>query len=145
MANPENWTALTTAVEAIASASLNTLADGSGVLGADLGVQDDLYVRLELYLASVDLSSQSNPAAYLYYIKSDDDGTTFEDGAAAVEPARMPDVIFPLREVNATQRVMIDAHFPAENFKVLIINHCGAAWAGSGNTLYFSPFTRELN
>ncbi len=141
----ENWTGLTTAAEAIATGSLDSLADGSGVLGADIGPHDDLYVRLELALASVDLSAQDNPSAYVYYIKSDDGGSTFEDGAAAVEPARMPDAIFPLREVNAAQRVMIDASFPPENFKVLVFNHAGAAWAASGNTLYYSPFTRELN
>ncbi len=140
-----NWTGLTTAAEAITGSALNTLADDTGVLGSDIGPQDDFYVRFEVLLASVDLSAQDNPAIYLYYIKSDDDGTTFEDGAAAVEPARRPDVIVPLREVNAAQRVMIDALFPPENFKVLYFNKTGAALAASGNTIFYSPFTTETN
>ena len=115
------------------------------MLGSDLGAKDDFYVRLEIYLASVDLSSQDNPAIYVYYILSDDDGSTFEDGAAAVEPARRPDVIIPLREISGTQRVMIDALFPPENFKVLYLNKTGAALAASGNTIYYSPFTTETN
>lgn len=145
MANEHNWTGLTTAAEAIATAALNSLADGSGVLGADLGAKDDFYVRMEFYLASLDLSAQDNPAVYVYFVLSDDVGTTFEDGAAAVEPAKRPDVIIPLREVNAAQRVMIDAIFPPENFKALIFNHTGAAFPASGNTLYYSPFTTETN
>jgi len=140
-----NWTGLTTAAEAIAGASLNSLADEAGLLGSDLGANDDFYVRLEVLIASVDLSAQDNPAIYIYYIKSDDNGTTFEDGSASIEPARRPDVIIPLREVSAAQRVMIDALFPPENFKVLYWNKTGAALAASGNTIFYSPFTTETN
>ena len=140
-----NWTGLTTAAEAIATASLDSLADDAGVLGSDLGANDDFYARLEIYLASVDLSSQDNPAIYVYFIKSDDDGSTFEDASASIEPARRPDAVVPLRTVSATQRVMVDVLFPAENFKVLYWNKSGAALAASGNTIYYSPFTSETN
>ena len=145
MANEHNWTGLTTAAEAIATASLNSIANGSGALGADIGPHDDFSVRMELYLSTINLSSQDNPAVYIYFVLSDDDGSTFEDGGAAVEPAKMPDLIFPLRTVSGAQRVMIDARFPPENFKVLLFNHSGVTFNASGNTLYYSPFTTETN
>lgn len=35
------------------------------------------------------------------------DGTNYEDGSATVFPARLPDMVFPLRNVNAAQRISL--------------------------------------
>ena len=140
-----NWTAYAASVANLLSTELNSLANGSNVLSAAINNSSnrDFYLDLEVYLASVDLSGQDNPAIYLWLLKSLDDDTSYEDGAAAVNPATEPTKVVPLRVVSGVQRVMIASPIILRPgyAKVLYGNRAGAALAASGNLLRYRIFS----
>lgn len=74
------------------------------------------------------------------------DGTNYEDGSAAdLTPARMADVVFPLRAVTTAQRITRRVSLPWGKFIAILINDgTGQAMAASGNTLKIRPVTREM-
>ena len=135
------WTSYGTWTTAI-DTGLNSLADdGLAISSAiDNSSNKKLFVDIEVYLASVDLSSESNPAIYIWLIARTD-GTNFEDGGTSVTPARAPDAIIPLREVNATQRVFARMLMATpDQFKILVQNKTGQALAASGNTVKYNLY-----
>jgi len=135
------WTSYGTWTTALSS-ELDSLAnDGLAISPAiDNSSDKKLFVDIEVYLASVDLSSQPNPAIYVWLIARTD-GTNFEDGGSGVEPARMPDAIIPLREVNGAQRVFARMLMATpDQFKILVQNKTGAALASSGNTVKYNLY-----
>jgi hypothetical protein len=148
MANEIIWTPYEPIVTYL-STELNSLASGANVLGAAIdfaasGADRKQYLDVEIYLASVDLSAQTNPAAYLWLLARTD-GTNFEDGGASVSPARQPDKIVPLRAFNGAQRVF--ARFlltTPDQGKLLIGNRAGAAWAASGNTVKYYLYGEKI-
>lgn len=126
------------------STDLDGLADdGLAISSAiDNSANKDLFVDIEVYLASVDLSSSTNPAIYIWLIARSD-GTNFEDGGSSVEPARAPDAIIPLREGTGamTQRVFARMLMATpDQFKILVQNKAGAALAASGNTIKYNTY-----
>jgi len=124
------------------SSGLDSLAnDGLAISSAiDNSSNRDLFADVEVYLATVDLSGQTNPAIYVWLIARTD-GTNFEDGGSSVEPARAPDAIVPLREVNAAQRVFARMLMATpDQFKILVQNKTGAALAASGNTVKYNLY-----
>lgn len=150
MATGIGWTSHSALADAIATASLNSLANNGNALGAVVidnqsSALREFEIAFDLYLASVDLSSQTTLAVYIWLIESLDGGTTYEDGGASVSPARRPDVIIPLRAVNGAQRVRGRCTLPPGNFKVLVGNRSGAALASSGNTLQYAVYSDEIN
>ena len=136
------------AIATALSTELNSLAnDANAITGTqvDNTTNRKTFIDVELVLASVDLSSQTNPAIYIWFLY-ELDGTNQEDGAAGVNPAKAPDVIIPLREVNGAQRVIIPNTIvlPYE-FDILVGNRSGAALASSGNTLKYRLHSMEDN
>ncbi len=142
------WTAYDS-LQTYLSTELNSLANNGNKLGAAInfaasGSDRKLYLDVEVYLASVDLSAQTNPAIYIWLLARTD-GTNFEDGSDSVDPARAPDKIIPLREVNGAQRVF--ARFlltTPDQGKLLIENKAGAALAASGNTVKYYLYSQEI-
>ncbi len=136
-------------IQSALTTELNSLADGSNVLDGALDMADGTHGRMtkmdiEVYLASIDTSSETSPAIYLWLLK-ETDGTNYEDGGASVDPARMPDEIIPLRLVSGVQRVTgtIYVETPT-NVKILIGNRSGVALASSGNTLKYYIHTKTV-
>ena len=128
------------------STGLNSLADDALAISSaiDNSSNRDLFLDIEAYLASVDLSAQTNPALYVWLV-SRTDGTNFEDGGTSVEPARAPDAILPLREVDAAQRVFARMLIATpDQFKILVQNKTGAALASSGNTVKYSTYGQTV-
>jgi hypothetical protein len=142
------WTAYDTIVSYLTT-ELNSLANNANKLGAAIdftaaGIDRVPYVDLEVYLASVDLSAQVNPALYLWLLARTD-GTNFEDGGDSVNPARMPDKIIPLRAVNGAQRVFARLMLSTpDQGKILLGNRAGAALASSGNTLKYYTYGEQV-
>jgi hypothetical protein len=128
---------------------LNSLANDANVLGAAInfaaaGVDRKQYMDIEVYLASVDWSAQTNPAIYIWLLPRTD-GTNFEDGAAAVDPARAPDKIVAMRAVNGAQRLITRLLLTTpDQGKMLIGNRSGVALASSGNTVKHYVYGEEL-
>ena len=135
------WTSYGSWVTALTT-ELNSLANDGLAISSEIDNSSDkkLFVDIEVYLASVDLSSQPNPAIYIWLIARTD-GTNFEDGGSSVEPARMPDAIIPLREVNGAQRVFARMLMATpDQFKILVQNKTGTALASSSNTLKYNLY-----
>lgn len=145
-----NWTAYDAALaELVATADLNTLANDAIVPIAD-GIEinnstkRDFYIAVELYLASVDLSGQTNPAVNLYMFEALN-GTDYENDWA--NPSKIVAVI-PVEPGSGAQvhRAVYDLILiPPGKYKILPENKTGAAFAGSGNTLKFRAFSEESN
>ena len=145
MATERQWTAYDT-IQSYLTTELNSLADEALVLGAAIdftsaGNDRKLFLDVEVYIASVDLSAQTNPAFYIWLLRRTD-GTNFEDGGTSVTPQRMPDKIIPLREVSAVQRIQSTMLLTIpDQGKILIKNEAGAALASSGNTLKYNLYS----
>ncbi len=142
------WSAPSAIANALTT-ELNALANNSNAIMVspiDNTSNRKTFITLEAYLASVDLSAQTNPALYIWFIIQID-GTNDEDGGASVNPARQPDVIIPLRIVNGAQRVIIKniPNYPPYSVKILLGNRVGAALASSGNTLKYRLHSSESN
>lgn len=138
------WSSPATIATAL-DTGLNSLANNSNAISSaiDNTTNRKLYITIEAYLASVDLSAQTNPALYIWLL-AQIDGTNDEDGGTSVNPARQPDIIIPLRVLNGTQRVIIKQSFALPySFKILCGNRSGAALASSGNTIKYRLFGEE--
>lgn len=128
---------------------LNSLADDANVLGAAIdftaaGVDRKQYMDIDVYLASVDWSAQSSPAIYIWLLPRTD-GTNFEDGTASIDPARAPDKVVAMREVNGAQRLFTRLLLTTpDQGKLLIGNRSGVALASSGNTVKYYIYGEEL-
>jgi len=142
------WTAYDTIVSYLTT-ELNTLANNANKLGVAInfaasGSDRKIYMDVELYLGSVDLSAQTNPAIYIWLLPRTD-GTNFEDGSDSVDPMRAPDKIVALREFSGVQRVF--ARFlltTPDQGKLLIENKTGAALAGTLNTVKYYLYSQEI-
>lgn len=145
MSTEKQWTAYD-GWQSYLTTELNGLADAANVLGAAIdfaagGTDRKLFIDIEVYLASVDLSAQANPALYIWLLARTD-GTNFEDGGASVDPARAPDKIVPLRVVSGAQRVFARMLMPTpDQGKILIGNRAGAALAATGNTMKYNIYS----
>ena len=71
------------------------------------------------------------------------DGATFEDGSSVTTPARVPDVVFPLRACDSAQRITRDCMLPPGTIKPLIRNDGSGVTLTSGWTLKILPQTRQ--
>jgi hypothetical protein len=150
MTTEVRWGAYDNLARALSS-GLDSLGNGNTALSAVIdfnaaGADRKQYMDLELSLASVDLSAQTNPAIYVWLLARTD-GTNFEDGSAGtpgVVPARAPDAIFPLRAANGAQRVFRRLVLTTpDQGKLLLQNNAGAALA-TGNTLKYYTYGDEL-
>ena len=144
MATKHTWTAYGTTTDLVATASLNSLADDGTVLGSEIDntTLKEFRVGIELYLASVDLSAETNPSVNLYLIESLD-GTNFADtNVLAYKLAAMIGVA-------ATSAVHREVFNPViispGKWKVNIENKTGAAFAATGNTLKYRVYSTESN
>ena len=141
------WTAYDTKVEYLTT-ELNTLANAANKLGAAInfaaaGTDRKLYMDIEIYLASVDLSGQTNPAIYLWLLARSD-GTNYEDGGDSLDPARQPDAIIPVIKSSAAHRIFAQRILTTPDYgKILIENRTGAALADTGNTLNYMIYSEE--
>lgn len=139
------WTAYD-ALATYLTSELNSIGNGSNVLGAAIdftaaGVDRVQFLDVEATISTVDLSAQVNPAIYLWVLARTD-GTNFEDGGTAVNPARQPDGIIPLRAVNTAQqkvftRLMLTT---PDQAKILYGNRAGAGFNSANNTLKYYTY-----
>ena len=142
------WTAYDSIVSYLTT-ELNGLVDNANKLGAAIdfataGADRKLYMDIEIYLGSVDLSASVNPAIYLWVLGRTD-GTNFEDGTDSVDPARPPDAIIPLRVFNGVQRVSVKRILTTpDQGKLLIENQSGAALAATANTVKYNLYSEEF-
>lgn len=138
-------TLMTTELNALASSS--TLSAGAASASpwdnTQGGGGGDGYLRgdLELVLGTPAGALAAGTACYVWFLRQVD-GTNYEDGSATITPSRRPDAIIKVRAVATGQRcVEPDVRAPAGKVTVLVSQNTGQAWAASGNTLKFRPYT----
>ena len=113
------------------------LTSGSSVLSANITLTSANYTRADCELNTGAWSGTvaANTAVVVWLIRQVD-GTNFEDGATGTDPARVPDMVFPLRPVSTAQRIVIpNIELPRGLFKALLKND------GTGVTLQGAPWT----
>ncbi len=145
MATEKRWTAYDS-LQTYWTTELNSLANNGLRLGnlidfTTAGTDRKIYMDIELYLAQIDLTSQHNPAAYIWLLHKLL-GSSTEDGSASITPSKMPDLIIPLREANAAQRIVSSKLLTTPyQGKILIKNVSGVTLASSGNTLKYNIYS----
>lgn len=138
----------TTSIVTIASTELNSLAAGSGVLGAEYDNGTNLYIEAAFEL-NVDFVSA--PAAggvvYLYLIPAPD-GTNYDDytaGASPYAPSTGFVGTFPIQAVTPAQKIPLGLGFagpvklPPCKFKPYLVNGTNQAFPASGSTVKLLP------
>jgi hypothetical protein len=102
-------------------------------------------IRVNIHMA---VAATANTGASIWFLKSNDGGTTYEAGGTGYTPLRMPDLVIPA-PVDTTQRiVMRDVLLPAGHFIVLLKNDgTGQAFAtdttSTGSSLGIVPISRQ--
>lgn len=130
------------------STELNSLANNSLALGNafdnTVGQAGDGYVLCDVELVvTYGTAPTANTGCSVWFL-STQDGTNYEDGSSSVTPARLPDVVFPVRAVNTTQRIIRRVLLPWGVLKPLLKNDgTGQAMASSANTLKVRPVTYQ--
>ena len=123
---------------------LNALADDGVVLGAaiDNSTARDMMLKVQIQLASIDLSSQASPGVEIRLIESIDGGTVYEDNDETAYGITLP--VTPGSGAQAHVR-MGDLWIPPGLFKLAVVNKTGAAFAGTVNILSYAPYTPETD
>lgn len=146
MATTEKWAGLGTETTLISAA---TVANNANNLSADynntVGNTGDGYTAMRVK-ASIQMATggTANTAMSVWFLKSSDNGVTFEAGdATPYTPSRMPDLIFPIPVPNdTTARISArDVMAPAGHFKVLARNE--GTGVSMTLTLTVTPITRQ--
>jgi len=121
---------------------LNSLADGGNVLGDvisnDAAGELYMFADVELYLATT--TSRGTDARVELYLLPTVDGSNYAYGGASLDPANNTHVGDFQLDASATAAryvVLRNILLPPEDFRFLIINEIGVAFASSGNTLKY--------
>lgn len=154
MSNDFKFEAPTVAYVNYLTTELNALANITTVLGAEINNETNLctHMDLELTLASLDLSAQSNPAVRIYMLECIDGGTDFDTGGATATPSLIPTAdkicaILGLRaaagaEAKLAVKSMIP--IPPGRFKLMPMNNTGAAFGATGNILAYRTYNLSV-
>src|SRR4051812_40304985 len=105
----EQGTAVTLLTTELNSLANNTMsAAGSAQTNTQATSNFNGYVRgkVELNLGSPSGTVTAGTLIDLWFLRTIDGGSNYEDGSASISPARAPDVVFPLRAVSTAQRVI---------------------------------------
>ena len=94
------------------------------------------------------VAATANTGVSIWFLKSQDGGTTFESGGTAYTPLRLPDLVIPAPFDTIQRIVMRDVLMPAGVFQVLLKNDgTGQAFktdvTSAGSKLGITPITRQ--
>lgn len=133
-------TLLTTELNSLANNALNISAAFDNTIGAT----GDGYTLCDVELVvTYGTNPTANTGVSVWFLQTQD-GTNYEDGSTSITPARLPDVVFPVRATTSGQRIIRRVILPWGVFKALLKNDgTGQTMAASGNTLKVRPVTRE--
>ncbi len=137
-----NSSLMTTELNALGTA---TMVAASSAFNNTQGQTGDGYTMALLTL-KVDYVSAptANTAVSIWFLRSNDGGTTFEDGSASLQPARPFDGQFAVTATTAAQVLMCEVRLPPGVWKPLVRNDTGQAFPATGSTLEIYPYTAEM-
>ncbi|MDX9787946.1 MAG: hypothetical protein RBT11_14265 [Desulfobacterales bacterium] len=121
---------------------LNSLANDGAFLGAAINnsTNRDMLLKVQIQLASVDLSAQANPAVLVRLIESIDGGTVYEDNDSTAYA-----ITLPVAATSAAHVRIGELMIPPGYFKLAVVNKTGAAFAAANNVLSYAPYTPETD
>lgn len=153
MSFTEKWVAGTVGLTwaSIMTTELNSIANANAILGStnlDNSANLDLFADFSLHLASLAGASPNYVGLFLYPLN--DDGSTYGDGRFSSSAAGPPPssywvgnfgLVAATQAQNGTVRGVL---LPPGQFKPVIYNQAGAAFAASANTLKWRTYNRQL-
>ena len=118
----------------------NTIAGGGTVVAAGFE-----YCDVQLHNAAPGGAFNANSSIDIWFLRSIDGGSTFEDGSSSITPTRPPDASLGLQaDSSAHTTCKPDIKLPPGYFKVLAKNNAsGQSLASSGNTVIIFPHTPQ--
>jgi hypothetical protein len=127
------------------SAQLKNLAASTLVAGAEYdNSAGDQYGDFELYCRGADAFHAGDCVSIWFLMKND--GTNLEDGAAGTQPARAPDLIFPVRAVSTQQRIVLQrVVLPNGKFTCLLMSGPNHGFTNTDNENTLDMFTYNDN
>lgn len=147
MATEQKWEA-PASIQTYLSTELNSLSDGSNKLGAKVDNvadgENELFAALELYLATQGSARDSGATVDVYLLPSVDD-TNFCYGSDSVDPPASAYIGSFVLDAATTARYVTlhNIPLPPLDFKLLLVNNTGQAFASSGNTLKYRLHSLE--
>jgi hypothetical protein len=123
-----------------ASTTINNVIGGGSGNGS-------LYCNFELAVAFGG-TVNANAAAYIWYLRSIDDGTTFGTSPSSTIVTGPPDVVIPIANVAGsvlTQKTVKALCYQGHFRVIMQLNNTGQTVTGSGNTLKLRFSTPQVN
>jgi len=145
MATTLEWAALGTTQTIIAGTALNAMANNALVLGSAVawvqstgGIVGYVWGRVQLTF-KFQTGPTTNTGFNLWFCKSQDGGSTFEEGSTSVNPARPPDLTFLAHDYGGTgdtnaHTVSKDIMIPPGSWKALLQNAATGQSLTASNT-----------
>ncbi len=133
---------LTTELNSLASASSTAAGTAFNNAQATANFNGYPYASVQFTMASYTGTPAAGSALYVWFLKSIDGGTTYEDTAGA----RAPDVIIPIAQTGSgPQKVTVqNVPIPVGYFKAQAKNvNTGVTLNGSGNKVTLLPNTMQ--
>ncbi len=128
--------------------ALNALADGANKLGAAINNETGLYLftDLELFVQTQGGARSAGAFVAAHFLPSID-GTNFDMGADAVDPADDSFVVLFALDAATTARYRTKWNIPLGPFqyKILLINETGQAFAGTLTTLKYRLHNGQIS
>lgn len=135
-------------IVSLMTTELNSLANGSGAIGAEYDNATNLFL---FGLFELNVTFGTNPTAgnlcNLYLVPAPD-ATNYDDaptGASPAVPATQYVGGFPVRAVTSAQKIPLGlaafglVHLPPVKFKAYLLNNSGQAFPASGSILKMVP------
>jgi hypothetical protein len=143
MPNALYWTT-PAAIQTPIGTGLNSLANNARVVSGTMTVTREQYADAEL-LVTFPVTPSTNGYVSLYVMPTLD-GTNFADGDATLGPAANMQVgtFAPQASTSAQRLVIRQIVLPAVNYRWLLWNRAGQAFAASGNTLRTRTYSPEV-
>lgn len=134
---------LTTELNSIANSNANVLSAAGATI--DNSTNGFIYCDLE-FLAGGTLTPVSGAFVEVWFLRSLNGGTNFEDGSATVAPGRLPDATIQVRAgTTITPRSGASGIIlPPGHFKPILRNQTGVTLPASGNLLTYRPYNENF-
>jgi len=136
------------AIQAYLSTTLNTLAVDDAVVGATIDNvadgENEMFIALEFYIDTQDSARDAGDYVAVHLLASvDDTAFNYGDGTPLVDPGTLI-CVFSL-DAAATARYVVRTNIPIPpfDFKLMVVNKTGQAFAATGNTLKYRLYSHE--
>jgi len=141
---PTNFLTVRGTAETLLTTELNSLANNSLAIGSAVTLTSAGMLWADLELVVSYGTAPTAGTAVLVWLLRDVNGSDYEDGGTSVQPLRLFDASFPLRNVTGAQRIIKRIKLPPGTIKALLKNDgTGQAMASSSNTLKIRPDTEQ--